>query len=284
MKPFFRLFRFANLCLILLTQVLVYVCLRSDTPTVAIFDRSFLLFLLGTQLVSAAGYVINDYFDVKIDAINKPSRLVVGKYLKMRWAMMIHIVFNFTAIAIAFYLDWLLGFFFMLIAFLLWQYSVAWKRAFLIGNIVIALLLSMTLFSVYIFDQQLDLVLIGFYAVFAFFTGLIREILKDVEDMEGDRAFGCKTIPLVKGFRYTRTVLQGLTIVLLALLAFSVILFLFRGMMIYAVYFTVLLIVPSVYFYVKLGRSDKKRDYSVLSNLIKMIMLAGVLSVPLRLL
>ena len=276
----FKAARVNNLLILVLTQLCAYTFLRSE-PLEASIDIELSLFVLATIMVAAGGYIINDYFDVKIDAINKPSNLVVGKTLPPRLAMIFHWILSGGSVVIAFFLDLKLGVLFIAISGLLWLYSSSLKRAFLIGNFAIALLMGLSVFAVYLFDAGLNFNWVVFYSVFAFYTGLIREILKDVEDMEGDRSFGCKTLPIVKGYPYTRKVLLGLTGFLGVLFIGSSIMFYQHDFRLLAFYFIVLCGL-TIHYMVNLNHADTKKEYKYLSRYLKVIMLAGILSMILK--
>jgi 4-hydroxybenzoate polyprenyltransferase len=278
--PFLQLIRYKNLLIIILIQALVYQGLHPvyclDRP----FSVEFMLLVLATVLISAAGYIINDYFDVKIDAVNKPDKIVVTKFLKPRWAIVLHVVFNTIAIVIGVYISWQLVLVFLFITLLLWQYSASWKKMFLLGNLTIALLMSSTVLVLWVWDAGHDLESILFYSFFAFFTGFLREIIKDLEDLKGDETYDCKTIPIVWGVAATRKFLYILSSFLGALLGVAIFFFFFREYTVYGFYLLLLVLFPFMGFIHLLRKADRKKNFSRLSTFIKLIMLAGVLSIP----
>ena len=220
LTAFFRLIRWPNLVFILLTQFLFYYCIvqRIEIPPVA-SNFSFRLFwhlVMASVLIAAAGYIINDYFDLNIDLVNKPAKLVIDKIIKRRWAMVWHIALSLIGVALCFYIDlhshtfWL-GAANLVCVFLLFGYSVALKKKLLIGNILISVLTAWVIIVVYLCYQnsfyipgiagsQDPNIKIRFtriamlYAGFAFVISLIREVIKDIEDMEGDAKYGCKDV------------------------------------------------------------------------------------------
>jgi 4-hydroxybenzoate polyprenyltransferase len=200
-------------------------------------EFDFFLLVLATVMIGAAGYIINDYFDVRIDGVNRPDTNPVGKSVKRRVAMGAHMTINFIGVSLGIYLSWKYNFFrggaslFVAVPALLWIYSTNLKRRFLIGNIVIALLSGIVPIIVGLFEIPnikksfpqfvnngcLNLndtsIFIALIALFAFVITLIREIIKDVEDFEGDFEYGCKTMPIVIGIARTKWILVTIIIV-----------------------------------------------------------------------
>ncbi len=205
---FLRLIRVQNLLIVVLTQLLARLYIIGPRPDNLhlLVDRRFWLLTLSTVCIAAAGYIINDYFDVKIDLINKPDRVIIGRYLKRRIAMGVHQVLNVAGCLIGLYLSKWVFLADVLAVTLLWFYSAQFKRQPLIGNVVISLLtaLSLIVLAIY-YRQNADMLLI--YALFSFGISLIREIIKDMQDIRGDARFGCRTIPIIWGLRRTKYLL-----------------------------------------------------------------------------
>lgn len=272
---FLRLTRFPNLLIIALTQYITAIFLVGPKSQWWEYLSSPKLFLLSlsTILIAAAGYIINDYYDVKIDYINKPERVIVGRVLKRRIVMVAHTLFNFTGIAIGFYLMPRLGLVNFLAAFWLWLYSNQLKRLPFIGNLSIAFLTGLSICVIALYYQENEL-LIYTYALFAFALTLVREIIKDMEDLKGDATFGCQTLPIIWGVRRTKIVqyvLLGVFILLLIAMAAEVDKLSLKN-------FFLLLILPVAYFIVRLVRADSRREFAFLSLYCKLLMVAGVLS------
>ncbi|HEY4652380.1 MAG TPA: geranylgeranylglycerol-phosphate geranylgeranyltransferase [Pontibacter sp.] len=276
MKAFFSLIRFPNLILIVLSQALVQACLlKAGVNWGSVLEVSFGLLSLSTVLVAAAGYIINDYYDIKIDAINKPGRLVVGTVIRRRPAMFAHLVLSLLGIGIGFWLSLAIGLINTGAVLLLWGYSARLKKLPLIGNVVIALLAAIMLLVVAVYNDTLNRVTLG-YALFAFLISLIREIIKDMEDLKGDASFECRTLPIVLGIRGAKLVLYPVIAIFLALLTIAMLHA--RTNQIFDMYMLVLVLLPAIWLTIKLTRADRKRDFTYLSNLNKLIMLTGILS------
>ena len=273
-----RLTRLPNLVMIAIAQYLVAIFLIGERTDWLHYLTNYKLFLLvtSTVLIAAAGYVINDYYDVKIDFINKPNRVVVGKVVKRRIVMAVHLLLNFSGIFIGFYLSHKVGAINLVAAFLLWLYSNQLKRLPFIGNFTIALLsgLSISLIAIYYDTHYL---LVNSYALFAFSISLVREIIKDMEDLKGDATFGCKTLPIIWGVSRTKKLLYIMVVLFTCMLFFvSAVL----GNVWLVNYFFVLLF-PIGIFINRLIKADTQREFASLSSLCKFIMLGGMLSMVL---
>jgi 4-hydroxybenzoate polyprenyltransferase len=275
-KTFLRLIRFPNLVLIVLSQALAQACLLAKgVEWSKAVEPGFLYLSLFTVLIAAAGYIINDYYDVKIDAINKPDRLLVGKEIRRRRAMFAHLILSFIGVAGGFWLSVEVGLINLGAVLLLWGYSARLKKMLLIGNVVISLLAASMLLVVAVYADTLNKITIS-YALFALIISLIREIIKDMEDVKGDASFDCRTLPIVAGLRNTKLVLYPLIAVFQAFLL--VVILHPRTNFILDIYMILLVLAPSVWLLLKLIRADRKRDFTYLSNLNKLIMLTGILS------
>ncbi len=271
---FMQVTRFWNLLIIVFAQYFTAAFLLDENDI--LLSQSLLLLSFSTVLIAAAGYIINDYYDVKIDLINKPKRVVVGRVLKRRVAMIAHTLLNFIGIGIGLILSYKLGALNFLTALLLWAYSNQLKRMILIGNLVVALLTGLSIYVIaFHFDPKNSLIIA--YSLFAFFFTLIREIIKDMEDLKGDENFGCRTLPIVYGIRKAKSVIYVLSMTFLIGLCFLCYKMIGFEMMLMCLS----LIVPlSVLFY-RLYRADTTAEFNFLSNYCKFVMLIGILSMPL---
>lgn len=265
-----RLTRFWNLVIIGMSQYFAAIFLIERE---LLFDWKLFLLASSTAIIAGAGYIINDYYDIKIDLINKPERVVIGKSVTRRYALFFHSVLSITGILVGFILSWKIGVIHFLSVFLLWWYSNSLKRQPFIGNFVVAWLTSISIVLVNIlYDLSNPLVII--YALFAFFMTLIREIVKDMEDLKGDNTFGCKTLPIVWGIRKTKWIIY----VLLVLLGASVVLLNERYSQLPLSYFLIFLFIPLGLLLVRLFGADTRKDFYWLSQWCKIIMLFGVVS------
>jgi 4-hydroxybenzoate polyprenyltransferase len=278
LEGFLRLTRFGNLLIIILAQYFTAIFL---IPTEHwqdwLWSGELLLLSLSTSMIAAAGYIINDYYDVKIDLINKPERVVVGVVLKRRIAMVAHTLLNVTGILMGAYLAWWMGALHFFSALLLWYYSNQLKRMPFLGNFSVGILTGLAIYVIAMyFDPGNIKVLL--YAIFAFFFTLIREVIKDLEDLKGDSRFGCRTLPIVWGIRKTKRFILWLTLLFLMILAVGMGYFLEGEVSTYAWG----LIFPILYFLLKVFLADTKKEYTTLSMLCKLIMLLGILTMVLN--
>lgn len=269
-RALIRLTRFWNLVIIGVSQYFAALFLIDRN---LIVDWRLFVLATSTVIIAAAGYIINDYYDIKIDLINKPQRVVIGKSITRRYALFFHSVLVVIGVGLGFVISWRIGIVNFLSAFLLWWYSNSLKRQPFIGNMVVAVLTSISILLIDILYYS-DNLLVIIYALFAFFMTLIREILKDMEDLRGDNTFGCKTLPIVWGIRKTK----GMIYSLLILLAASVLLLNFRFVQLPFYYFVIFLYVPLGLLLLRLIRADTRKDFYWLSQWCKIIMLLGILS------
>ena len=294
MKNYLRLVRWPNLLLLMLTQVSAWLCLpiAKIGAIAGVYHAGggdFLLLCFATVLITAAGYVINDIADIEIDKINKPDKQWVGQQISVRQAGNFYLCLNLIALLMGCFLtsiEFLPIFIFSIL--LLWLYSYYLKKMPLIGNIVVALLTALSIAELLLleyywyeytdndFFASPQVLIYLFYISFAFLTTLIREIVKDLEDMEGDKQQGAKTLPIVIGIKATKIVLCGLILVLLAAL-YSLLAYLLDPETILLIaYICILLILPISAFIWFLYQSNIKHQFSTLSFFLKGYMLAGL--------
>lgn len=304
MLGFLKLVRWPNLLFILLTQVLFFYGVVEPVLFNGIympreFRILFYLLCLASILIAAAGYIINDYFDLNIDLVNKPSRMVVDKTVSRRWAIFLHMFFSMAGILISFYIglqsnNWFIGFANIVCVVVLWFYSTTFKKKLLSGNILISMLTAWTVLVVYFFahnymgglfrEQTTEaashklLRLALLYTSFAFIITLIREVVKDVEDMEGDRKYGCRTMPIVWGVEFSKVFVSIWMIILLALLLIVLFYILQFSMWVPAAYNFLLIIVPAAYALFLLMKSKTSLEFGRLSTWIKVVIFTGILS------
>lgn len=269
---FIRLTRVGNLFIIAFAQYFTAFFLMKQGALV-FGDLKFFLLSASTVMIAAAGYIINDYYDIKIDFINKPDRVVIGKSITRRYAILFHTVLSGVGILLGAYVSLWIGVVNLFSVFLLWLYSNLLKRLPFVGNFSVAILTGLSLVLVNMYYRSGN-EMIYVYASFAFFMTLIREIIKDMEDLRGDNSFGCKTLPIIWGIRKTKRIIY----VLMATLAATVVVLKFIFPELPFNFFILFLILPLYFFLRKLIRADTTKDYHRLSTFCKWIMLFGILS------
>ena len=278
LKGFILVTRFWNLLIIVLAQYFTAIFLSQTGLGYyeTITDLRLFVLSLSSVFIAAAGYIINDYYDVKIDLINKPERVVVGRILKRRVAMVAHTTLNFLGITLGFLLSMEIGVINFITALILWFYSNQLKRIALVGNITVAMLTALSIYIINVLYQDNNFLVIA-YALFAFAFTLIREVIKDMEDVKGDLTFGCRTFPVVYGMRKTKLFLY--TIATAFLIGVTALAYLFIGSDMAA--FCLLLVVPLSVLAYKLYQADTTKHFNRLSNYCKIIMLLGIISMVL---
>jgi len=315
MLNYLRLIRIQNLLIIIAAQYLLRYALILPILANLGFESQvshlgFLFMSLATALIAAGGYVINDYFDTKTDSLNRPDTVIIGKHISRRGAILLHIVLNIIGIALGLLVSleiehWKLGNIYVLITALLWFYSASFKRRYLIGNLIVAVLTGLSVLLPVLYElpplyanyaEELALLRMDFniliawgiaYSGFAFLTTLSREIIKDAEDFEGDQAYGRRTIPVVSGIRTVKYLVVSINVVVVLLLAFGYVYTLFCAERfgeaclshdyLSGIYIGLLIIFPNIYLIFKVLKSKSKKDWHQSSVLAKLIMLAGIL-------
>ncbi len=308
-KAFFQLIRWPNLIFIGLTQWLFYFCIvhsvyepnQSTILRVNQIDGLLYLLMLASIMIAAAGYIINDYFDLQIDSINKPQKLVIDKMLKRRWAIVWHLFLSLAGLIISIYISfetgkWIIAIANFLCILLLWIYSTTFKKKILTGNIIISALTAWVVLVVYFyeganllnyqgwknanypFDIRKLYQLTILYSGFAFIVSLIREVVKDMEDIDGDARFHCQTMPIKWGIPASKVfvavwiIICASSLIIIQIYAWQI------GWWISAVYNLVFVIGPLLIVLKKLYNAKISRDYHQISNYLKIVMLAGILS------
>ncbi|HUQ67260.1 MAG TPA: geranylgeranylglycerol-phosphate geranylgeranyltransferase [Flavitalea sp.] len=300
---FLKLIRVVNLLFIVITQALfqfsiVVPMMRINPHSPVLPLKFFILLSLSSVLIAAAGYIINDYFDLNIDRINKPRRIVVEKLIRRRWAIVWHWLLSFSGVVLGFYVGWKSGVFWLGFANLgcvtaLWFYSTTFKKKLLAGNILISLLTAWVVMVVGFVTHYRMITNIAFfgvenasrllrftflYAGFAFIICLVREVVKDIEDMAGDAKYGCKTMPIVWGVHVSK-VFAGtwLTVLTAALLIVFAYVLQFKWWLT-AAYCLLFVIIPLTNILYRLLKAETTGNFNKLSTLIKVVMFTGILS------
>ena len=305
-KAFLLLIRWPNLFFIALTQCIYYlaVFLPIEGKNYLSFfsDINFFLLTLASVFIAAGGYVINDYFDVMIDAVNKPERLLLGPVIKKRAAILWHWLFSFAGLALTTWGcfstgKWLILGLNFISVLLLWAYSTRFKKSLLIGNVLVSLLTSWVILVMYIyfskgwdsrfvwvqnrseaFDAKLFFKWTIIYAGFAFVANLVREVIKDLEDMEGDRQFGAKTMAIVWGVPVSK-IFAAVWMLVTILALFILCLYTWQlGTWLWCIYIFLTIVIPLTFLIKKLKKATSAADYHQLSVWLKWIILFGILS------
>lgn len=272
-----------------------YGFLKLQNIPLALNDWQYGLLVLSTVLIAAGGYVINNIFDQDTDNDNKPNNVIVGKSISETNAYSIYVALNITGVSIGFYLSNVIakpGFaaLFILIAATLYFYAINWKQMLLIGNFIVALLLSFSVIIIGIFDlfpvvnqsnqplmANLFSILID-YAVFAFMINFIREIVKDLEDVNGDYNQGMRTLAITLGISRTAKVVSILSFIPVCAILLYINNYL-MPLLFVTIYMLLFVVGPLLYFSIKIWSASSQKEFHVLSLLLKWILLFGILSI-----
>lgn len=292
---YLNLIRWKNLLIIALVQVLIkYALFLPFGIDITLNWFGFALLVLSTLCIAAAGNVINDLYDVETDLVNRPDKVIVGKSVSEKTANNLFIILNVIGVLIGFYLSYLVGkngFFalFVIISALLYVYATYLKQTLLIGNIIISILVALSLIIVGIFEllpvitpqnqaTQTTMFKVLFdYAIFAFIINLVREVTKDIQDVDGDHKSGMNTLPIVIGRERAKNVLFALSLIPILAVVYYLSTYLYKHIIL-VVYFLILVVAPLIFISIKIFSSKTKKDYQFISNLLKIVMLTGMLS------
>lgn len=293
---YLKLIRFQNLLMLAFMQLVFrYLFLANSYVDMALTDFNYILLVLSTVCIAAGGYVINNIMDQDTDEIAKPQNRVVGVSISETVAYNWYIGLTIVGVGIGFYLSNVIykptfASMFILVATLLYVYATNLKQIPLLGNVIVAFLLSVSILIIALFDifPATDMdnkirmgeafnILVD-YAIFAFIINLIRELVKDLEDMDGDSATGINTLPIAIGINKTKIIVGVLTVTAIALLVYYIKLHLFD--LDYVLYYGLVFIVgPLIFLGVKLIQANEKKEYHFLSTLLKIVLFFGILSV-----
>jgi len=304
LKPYLQIIRPVNLLIIVGTLFLVRYAIFQP-----VFHQNhleglmpwwqFMLLVLTTILIGAGGYVINDVLDVELDAVNKPGKQIINRFISSERGKNIHIRLTVAGVITGMVFSYLsgnimLGILFVIIPTALFYYSYKYKYQPLVGNLVVAAISAMVVVIYWIFEfyhlksQPLHFIDASHYfvvlnrfvlafAAFAFMVSLMREIVKDAQDMEGDARYGCKTLPIMMGIPFTRILVIILELVTMAGLGWFQFLLYRSGytVMAYLLFLTQLIFLIAL---IKTFRATEKLQFARLSLLFKIIMVTGMLS------
>lgn len=258
---------------------------------------NFLLLVVATLCIAAAGNIINDIYDVEIDKINKPEKVLIGKKISEQTANRLFIVLNVIGVAIGFYLANSIGkpafaALFIVFSALLYLYASYLKGMFLVGNLLVSALVAMSLIIVALFDllpavtienqvsQSAVFKIVLYYSLFAFSINFIREIVKDLQDINGDKKGGMNTLPIAIGRKRATSIVFILGVLMVLGVIFYMYVHLYNQQTL-MLYFLFTIVAPLLYFCIKAWDAEIPKEYAFLSKLLKIIMLLGICSIPL---
>lgn len=293
---YLKLFRVQNLIMIAAMQYIIrYGFLKLQNVGLALNDWMFALLVLATVLIAAAGYVINDVHDVETDHINKPGKNQIGKIISEEMGFNIFIGLNIVALIIGFYLSnkvmktSFLGIF-IISSMLLYLYATSWKKIAVVGNLIIALLTAFSVLIIGMFDiipaiyseneilMKTLLSILFDYAMFAFLVNFLREIVKDIEDINGDYNQGMNTLPILIGTERTAKISAIVGLIIVCILFWYINKNLMdNGLYFATVYGLIALIAPLVFFSIKIWNAKSQKEFHLMSKILKLVIFLGIL-------
>ncbi|MEO2061800.1 MAG: geranylgeranylglycerol-phosphate geranylgeranyltransferase [Christiangramia sp.] len=298
MLKYFKLVRAGNLLFIALTMYLVkYGLFHPFQVPITLNFLGITLLVLAVIFVAAAGYIINDLYDVKADQTNRPDRTLVKNQISEKTAYNLFFIFNILGVLLGFYMSNLIGrpgftAFFILGSAALYIYNSQLQQTLLVGNFIVSLIIGLVPVGVGLYDllpvitpenqatQSTIFSILVDYGIFAFLINFIREIVKDQEDVDGDYNAGYQTLSLNLGKDRVNKILAVLSVLPIAFLIYYIYEYLFDT--IAAVMYVLLLLVgPLLYFAINIWNADKKKEYTRLSKLLKIVMFFGLISIGL---
>ena len=281
--------------MIAVVQLLVkYALFPAFTIDTTLNPLNFFLLILATLSIAAGGYIINDIYDIETDAINKPNKVTIGTKISESIANKLYILFTFIGVCLGFYLSHKVGrppFFglFVIIAASLYVYASYLKQIAVAGNIVVSILVALSLLIVGIFElipaitiqnetvQSTMLEVLTDYAIFAFLINFIREIVKDIEDVDGDHKVGMQTLPILFGKARTSKVTMALTLITIIIIVYYVTTFLYMHVEAIA-YYLIAVVGPLIYIAIKMFTAESNAQFKHISFMLKIVMIFGMLS------
>jgi len=305
---FFKLIRWPNLLMIIISQLLLQYLvighvLRLIQMELPLNNTMFFLLMASTVFMAAFGYAYNDLKDTEVDKINKDNKIVIGKHISKKNGLIISRILLSMALLPALYLSITLQMpqlflIHIFIAIGLWYYSVELKKKVLSGNLLISFLTAFSIFIIWLYHLvvfRADAILmidarkaipllntiVATYTFFAFIISFIRELIKDVEDLPGDKGFQMKTFAISFGLKKTKILVHSLSILMLIMVFVSAAYAYTYHWSKLSVYLLVAVGIPLLYLNIHLPKSQSKEDFSNLSMLAKIIMIAGILSMQL---
>ena len=298
MLSYLKLIRVGNLIFIALTMFLIkYGLFEPFGVAITLNLFGFSLLVLAVVTVAAAGYVINDIYDVPADLKNKPGKTYINNKISEKSAYRVFFILNIIGVGLGFYLSNLIGrpgfsAFFIFGSAILYLYNSQFQQTILVGNILVSLIVGLIPIGVGLYDllpaitpqnqptQSTIFSILIDYSIFAFLVNLLREIVKDQQDIDGDYNAGYRTLPIVFGKSRTNKILFVLALLPLGFLIYYIYQYLFEN--IAAVIYTLLLLVaPLLFFLINIFTAEKKTEYGRLSMILKAVLFFGLISIGL---
>jgi len=293
---FLKLIRIKNLGILAFSQILFkFFFLNKAKIYLQLSTPLFLILLFSFLFLAAAGYIINDIYDLESDKINKPNQVIIGNNISESLALKLYIIFNVIGLGLAYYLSYTINhlvyaLLFLGTAFCLLKYAQSWKNIFFIKNILVAFLVSLSILILGLYDiipginnqniinQVAIFKIITYYFIFSFLINFLREIIKDIEDVKGDEKRNIQSFITKIGLNKTRNIIYLLNGMLMLFLCFFIFKY-FTFNYLALTYMIVFLIIPTIIYFMAFIKAKTKKNYSIITQLLKLIMIFGILSI-----
>jgi len=274
----FSVIRLYNIFIIIIAQYFTSIFIISIDNSISsiLFDFQLFLLILSSSIAIASGYIINNFYDYEKDLINKPVKSKIDKVVRKRTKLSLYIILNFLCIYTSSLVSWKSVLFFSIYIFMIWFYSHKLKRILFVGNIVSSLLSVIPFLIILIYYKNFELI-IFMYAIFLFLVVYMREIVKDLENIKGDFTLNYRTIPVVYGEQLSKYLLMVISFIVVIIVCFLLTYF-DTGMMYYYYYLSIVIL---LLFTIILRKYNSKKYYNLLHNLLKFLIVLGVLSIVL---
>jgi 4-hydroxybenzoate polyprenyltransferase len=274
----FSVVRGYNIPIIVLAQYLsaVFILAPEKRALTVLLDFNLFIIVLASSLTIASGYIINSFYDSKKDLINRPNKSMLDRLVRQKTKLNVYFTLNFLAVFLAYFVSWRAVLFFSFYIFLIWFYSHKVKKYPIIGNLMAAFMAVLPFFGILLYYKNFYEVIFA-HATFLYLLILIREMIKDLENIRGDLANDYMTIPIIYGETISKKVITILTI--LTVIPVYVLIEIYDvGYM--DIYFYGCLIVL-ILFLLYLWKSNSKEQFLLLHNVLKFLIVAGVFSIVL---
>lgn len=272
----FSVIRGYNIPIIVIAQYLsaIFILAPEKRALSIILDFDLFIIVFASSLTIASGYIINNFYDRKKDLINRPNKSMLDRLVSQKTKLQVYFTLNFMVVFLAIFVSWRAFVYFSVYIFLIWYYSHRIKKYPIIGNLTAAFLAILPFFAIFLYYKNFYEVIFG-HATFLFLLLLIREMIKDLENIKGDLANDYKTIPIIYGETVSKKIITALTIT--TIIPVYVLIEIFDvGYMDMYFYFCLIIL---IFFMLRLWKSDTKEQFLLLHNVLKFLIVAGVFSI-----
>ncbi|RDI04644.1 geranylgeranylglycerol-phosphate geranylgeranyltransferase [Flavobacterium sp. AG291] len=274
----FSVVRGYNIPVIALAQYLsaIFILAPEKRALDVILDLNLFLIVLASSLTIASGYIINNFYDAQKDLINRPKKSMLDRLVSQQTKLHVYFSMNLIVVLLAFWVSWRAVFFYSGFIFLIWFYSHKLKKYPLIGNLTAAFLAVLPFFGILMYFKNFYQVIFA-HATFLYLLILTRELIKDLENMKGDLVADYRTIPVMFGEKVSKVVIMALTILTIIPVYLLIDVYDVGYMDMY--FYGGMIVI--IWFLFQLWKADSQKDYLLLHNILKVLIVAGIFSIVL---